>query len=149
MVPVPLAAALGCCQLSGSLFLHIDKIVPIWYFSWVLIFFLFFFGCCFVFIKKKKKAPLQSVIPINIIHLKNSIYIFIYIFLYIYFYVHVLASCHMSISVGVGDVGFYSTLISKSALHKRCPKNPETSSKEVSKKKNLAFKTYIQLLQSL
>lgn len=35
VVPVPLAAALGCCQLSGSLFLHIDKIVPIWYFSWV------------------------------------------------------------------------------------------------------------------
>lgn len=57
-------------------------------------------------LKRKKKAPLQAVIPINIIHLKNSIYIFIYIyiFLYIYFYVQdILASCHMSISVGVGD----------------------------------------------
>lgn len=51
---------------------------------------------------KKKKAPLQSVIPIAIIHLKNSIYIYIYF--YIYFYVHdVLAARHMSISVGVGD----------------------------------------------
>lgn len=49
----------------------------------------FFYGFIFII----KKAPLQSVIPITIIHLKNSIYRFIYIFLYIYFYVQdVLAS---------------------------------------------------------
>lgn len=104
---VPLAAALGCCQLLGSLFLHIDKIVLIRCFSWVLIFFLFFV-VLFLF---KKKAPLQSVIPINIIHLKNSIYIFIYRFLYIYFYVQDgLASCPRSISVGAGDVLGFTAL---------------------------------------
>lgn len=101
--------------------------------------FFLFFGC-FVFIKKKKKAPLQSVIPINIIHLKNSIYIFIYIFLYIF--VCTGCPCLMSyehLSRSWRSVGFYSTLISKSAFQKRCPKNPETSSKEIPKKKKSHF----------
>lgn len=76
-----------------------------------------------MFLFKKKKAPLQSVIPINIIHLKNSIYIFIYRFLYIYFYVQdVLASCQRSISVGVGDglgfiaLGFQNLPFTRDAL---------------------------------
>lgn len=59
------------------------------FFSCILMFCSFFMVLFLLF----KKAPLQSVIPITIIHLKNSIYRFIYIFLYIYFYVQdVLAS---------------------------------------------------------
>lgn len=84
----------GCCQLSGSLLLRIDKngfnLLGFGvFFSCILMFCSFFMVLFLLF----KKAPLQSVIPITIIHLKNSIYRFIYIFLYIYFYVQdVLAS---------------------------------------------------------
>lgn len=91
-----------------------------------LVFFLgfnFFPFFVLFFLKKKKKAPLQSVIPINIIHLKNSIYIFIYRFLYIYFYVQDgLALCPRSISVGAGDglgfiaLGFQSLPFTRDAL---------------------------------
>lgn len=43
-----------------------------------------------------------------------------------------LPHCQMSSSVGVGEHGgLYSTWVSKAAFWKRCPKNPETSSKEI------------------
>lgn len=115
---------------------------------------------CFVLIKikikilkKEEKQPLQSVIPINIIHLKNTIYIFIYRFLYIYFYIQdVLASCQRNISVEAGDglgfiaLGFQNRPFARNALKtQRHPARRYQNKKE----KNLGFKTYIQLLQSL